>query len=183
MSNKAVFLDRDGVINDVYFRGGEKPIAPWSLEEFKFLPDIEDPLNELVEIGYSLFVVTNQPDITKKYVDRLVVDEMHKMILKRLPINDIIVCPHVDADKCVCRKPKPGMIQLLSKKYGLNIETSFLIGDTWRDVETGKNAKCIMILLDKPYNQSLDVKHRVKDLKSAVILIKSLKSNHYNNSL
>lgn len=173
---RAMFLDRDGVINEVLFHGSEKPIAPWKLEEFKLIQGMKKPLEELCQMGYHLFVVSNQPDITKGYVDTSTVEKMNKIILESLPIHDIMICPHDDHCNCNCRKPKPGMLLDLSKKWKIDLKKSFLIGDNWRDIEAGKAAGCINILLDKPYNKSVEANYRVKNLNSVVKLIKKLSS-------
>ena len=110
--NKAVFLDRDGVINNVIFRNGNtlKPIAPWSMKEFRLIPGIEKPLFDLSKSGFKLFIVTNQPDIAKGVISQTFVEKVNKNILRDLPIDEIKVCPHVDLNGCDCRKPKSGMI-------------------------------------------------------------------------
>ena len=125
--NKAVFLDRDGVINKVIFRNGNtrKPIAPWSKEEFSLIPDIKDSLFNLKNDGFKLFVVTNQPDIAKGIIDNSFVVEMNEMILKYLPIDEIRFCPHSNMDECDCRKPKPGMILGLADKWNIDCQNFF----------------------------------------------------------
>ena len=172
-----MFLDRDGVINEVVFRGREKPIAPWKLEEFKLIPGIKEPLGELSRIGYHLFVVSNQPDIAKGYIDTSTIEMMNEIILETLPIHDIMICPHDDGHNCNCRKPKPSMLLDLSKKWGIDLKKSFLIGDNWKDIEAGRAAGCRAILLDKPYNKSIGADHRVENLDFAVKLIKSIDHN------
>lgn len=169
--NRAVFLDRDGVINEVLFRGGEKPIAPWRLEEFKLIPGIKKPLEELSNMGYSLFVVSNQPDIAKGYVDLSVVEKMNEIILETLPIQDIMICPHDDSQNCNCRKPKPGMLLDLAKKWKIDLKKSFLIGDNWRDIGAGKAVGCKTVIIDKPHNKAIKADYRIKNLESAVKII------------
>ena len=178
--DRAVFLDRDGVINEVVFRGGEKPIAPWGLDEFKLIPGTKEPLEELSRTGYYLFVVSNQPDIAKRYVDASIVEQMNGIILETFPIHDIMICPHDDRHNCNCRKPKPGMLLDLSKKWGVDLRKSFLIGDNWKDIEAGRAAGCKTILLDKSYNKSVGADYRVGNLDFAVKLIKSIDNNIKN---
>lgn len=172
--NKAVFLDRDGVINEVVFRGSSKPIAPWSLEEFKFIPGIEEPIGELSRMGYLIFVVSNQPDIAKGHVTAALVEEMNRRILDALPIREILICPHDDGHRCLCRKPKPGMLLDLARRWSVDLDGSFLIGDGWKDMEAGKAAGCRTILIDGSYNKDVKVTYRVKDIKVAVKTIKSI---------
>ena len=168
-----MFLDRDGVINEVVFRGGEKPIAPWKLEEFKFIQGIKDPLEELSRMGYHLFVVSNQPDIARRYVDASTIEKMNEIILETFPIQDVMICPHDDRHNCNCRKPKPGMLIELSHKWDVDLKNSFLIGDNWKDMDAGKAAGCKTILIDKPYNKHVIPDFRVKNLEQAVNVIKS----------
>lgn len=172
---RAIFLDRDGVINEVLFRGGnnDKPIAPWKLDEFKLVPETKKPLAELSQMGFYLFVVTNQPDIAKGVLKFSAVNKMNDIVLKELPINEIIVCSHIDSDNCNCRKPKPGMIISLAKKWEINLLNSFLIGDNWKDIESGKAAGCRTILLDKFYNKSVKADYRVKNLTMSLEVVKS----------
>tara|TARA_B110000438_G_C15737782_1_gene617071 strand:+ start:365 stop:922 length:558 start_codon:yes stop_codon:yes gene_type:complete len=172
---KAVFLDRDGVINEVLFRGNNniKPIAPWEIEEFKLIKKIKKPLTKLSQMEFHLFIVTNQPDIAKGILKRSTVKKMNDIILNELPIDEIMVCPHIDSDNCKCRKPKPGMIISLAKKWGINLGDSFLIGDNWKDIESGKAAGCSTILVDKFYNKSVQADYRVKNLIMSVDVVKS----------
>ena len=173
--NRAVYLDRDGVINEVIFRGGDnsKPIAPWKIEEFKIVQGIKKPLEMLRKMGFHLFVVTNQPDIAKGMVKSSTVKKMNDIISNELPIDEIMVCSHIDSDNCNCRKPKPGMIISLAKKWGINLENSFLIGDNWKDIESGKAAGCRTILIDKLYNKTVTADYRVENLTMSVELVKS----------
>jgi D-glycero-D-manno-heptose 1,7-bisphosphate phosphatase len=173
--NKAIFLDRDGIINEVVFRSGNnsKPIAPWKFEEFKLVPGIEKPLIELSQMGFHLFVVTNQPDIAKGVIKSSRVKKMNDIVINEFPIDEIMVCSHIDSDNCNCRKPKPGMIINLAKKWEINLEDSFLIGDNWKDIESGETAGCRTILIDKFYNKSVKADFRVENLTMSVEVVKS----------
>ena len=164
--NKAIFLDRDGVINEVVFRNKDKqkPIAPWNMEEFRLISGIKCSLLKLKKIGFKLFVVTNQPDIAKGVIDHVFIEKVNGNISKELPIDEIRICPHVDLDGCECRKPKAGMILSLAKKWEIDCKNSFLIGDGWRDIEAGKNAGCITILLEKHYNRGVKADYKISNL-------------------
>ena len=172
---RAIFLDRDGVINEVVFREGNnrKPIAPWKIEEFKIIPGIKKPLAKLSQMGFHIFVVTNQPDIAKGVIKYNAVKKMNDIVINELPIDEIMVCSHIDSDDCNCRKPKPGMIISLAKKWGINLEDSFLIGDNWKDIESGKAADCRTILIDKLYNKTVKSDYRVENLTMSVEVVKS----------
>src|SRR5690606_18918108 len=110
---EAVFLDRDGVLNEIVERDGQ-PGSPRSLDELRLVHDI-DAITRLHDAGLRTFVITNQPDIARGHVPAAVVDQMLDAIRSRVPIDDARVCRHEDADGCVCRKPKPGMILDLAR--------------------------------------------------------------------
>jgi D-glycero-D-manno-heptose 1,7-bisphosphate phosphatase len=169
-----VFLDRDGVINELVFhKEVNKPSSPWNIEEFKFMPGLEKPLEKLSKMGYFLFVISNQPDMSRGFIKKSTTERINQIIYEKLPIDDIVVCPHDDHHNCRCRKPKPGMILDLCKKWDVDPNKSLLIGDNWKDITAGKKAGCKTIILDKPYNKSVDADHRLGTLESAVKLIKS----------
>lgn len=172
---RAIFLDRDGVINEVLFRGrnNDKPIAPWKMDEFKLVPGIKKPLESLSQLGFLLFIVTNQPDIAKGLVNLNTVNKMNRIIMSKFPIKEIKVCPHIDSDNCNCRKPKPGMILELSRKWKIDTEQSFLIGDNWRDMKVGKRAGCKTILLDRFYNQKIKADYKIDNLEESINIIRS----------
>ena len=138
---KAVFLDRDGVINANLIRNG-KPVAPTSLAEFRFLPGIDDAARRLKEAGFLLVIVTNQPDIPNGITPLAAMEAMHEEIRRKLPIDDIVICFHTDADRCSCRKPKPGLIAEATAKHRIDLDASYLIGDRWRDVLAGQAGGC-----------------------------------------
>jgi D-glycero-D-manno-heptose 1,7-bisphosphate phosphatase len=172
---KAVFLDRDGVINEVVFHGSEKPSSPWRFEEFKLVSGIRRPLEELSSMGFYLFIVSNQPDISRGYIEEDTTEKINNVIYGHFPVKDILTCPHDDHHNCSCRKPKPGMLLELAKKWEVDLKKSFLIGDNWKDMEAGKASGCATVLLDRPYNQAVVADYRVGNLKAAVELIKSIK--------
>lgn len=150
--NKAVFLDRDGVINQVNLIDG-KPFPPKNLSELKLLPNVNDALEILKNAGFFLIVITNQPDVSRGKVNVAEVENINKFLKKTLPIDDIFTCYHDDNDNCKCRKPQPGNLIHAGKIYGINLEQSFMIGDRWRDIEAGKNAGCKTFFIDCNYNE------------------------------
>jgi D-glycero-D-manno-heptose 1,7-bisphosphate phosphatase len=167
---KAVFLDRDGVLNRVIVREG-KPYPPASLAELEILPDVPDALAALKARGFLLLVVTNQPDVARGSQRRAVVESMHSALQAALPIDDFFVCYHDDADACACRKPKPGLMLQATDKYGLELNASYLIGDRWRDIEAGQAAGCATAWIDRGYaenNPSHAPTVRVKSCGEAV---------------
>lgn len=137
----AVFLDRDGVINRAFVRGG-KPYPPSNLAELEILPGVAEALRSLRAAGLLNVVVTNQPDVATGIQRRAVVESMHLRLQAELAIDAVKVCYHVDADNCACRKPKPGMLIDASAEFGIDLTRSYVIGDRWRDVEAGQAAGC-----------------------------------------
>ena len=93
--------------------------------------------------------------------------------MSELPIDEIMFCPHLDSHRCVCRKPKPGMVNILAKKWKISLSDSFLIGDNWKDIESGKSAGCRTILIDKLYNKTVTSDYRVENLTMSVEVVKS----------
>jgi D-glycero-D-manno-heptose 1,7-bisphosphate phosphatase len=145
--NRAVFLDRDGVINRGVVREG-KPFAPFSLEEFEILPGVPEALQSLRAAGYLLIVTTNQPDIARGHGSRAASDAIIAQMRRQLPLDDVMVCYHDDKDGCACRKPKPGMIIAAAVAHDVELAKSFMVGDRWRDIGSGKNAGCRTILVN-----------------------------------
>lgn len=152
--NRAVFLDRDGVINRVILRGG-RPCSPCSIEELEFLPGVGEGIEALRRAGFRIIVVTNQPDVATGLQARSVVELMHRRLHDLFPIDNIKVCYHVDRDNCLCRKPKPGMLLQAAKELDLDLKQSFVVGDRWRDIEAGRAAGCKTILVGGGYGEKL----------------------------
>jgi len=148
--NRAIFLDRDGVINAGVMRAG-KPYPPDCFEEFNLLPGVASAMNALHEAGFKLIVVTNQPDVRTGKQRQDVVEKMHRALLDELPIDDIGVCYHINEDQCSCRKPKPGMLFAAAEKWNIDLSISFMVGDRWRDVEAGRAAGCRTVFIDYKY--------------------------------
>ena len=153
---KAVFFDRDGVLNECEVRDG-LPYAPTRIEDVKVFPDAADALARLKRAGYLLLVATNQPDVSRGVLSRADVEVINADMGARLPIDAFLVCWHDDADGCACRKPKPGLLLDAAARYGIDLPNSFFIGDRWRDVEAGAAAGCRTILIDHKYRERTPV--------------------------
>jgi len=156
---RAVFLDRDGVINAAVVRDG-KPYPPDTLEELTILPGVPETLARLRAAGFVNVIVTNQPDVATGKQRREVVEAMHEYLLSSLPIDAVKVCYHADADNCGCRKPRPGMLLEAAGELGIDLASSHMVGDRWRDIGAGQTAGCKCYFLycgyaerrpDKPY--------------------------------
>lgn len=149
---RAIFLDRDGVINHSVIRSG-KPYPPDSLTETTIPEDVPSSLQKLKAKGFLLVVVTNQPDVAKGKQRKEVVESINQFLCSKLPIDDIFVCYHTDSDQCDCRKPKPGMLLDAAKKWNIDLAESFMVGDRWRDIEAGINAGCKSLFIDFGYDE------------------------------
>ena len=149
---RAVFLDRDGVLNRAIVREG-KPYPPDSVAALEILPGVPEALADLKAAGFLLFVVTNQPDVAKGIQLRAVVEAIHQKLQAELPLDAIFVCYHQDSDRCQCRKPAPGLLEEAAARYGLYLPFCFMVGDRWRDVDAGCRAGCQTVLLDYGYRE------------------------------
>lgn len=153
---RAVFLDRDGVINRALVRDG-KPYPPASLKDFEILPDVAPACAKLRSAGFLLVVATNQPDVGRGTLSREVVEEIHRSMCKQLEIDRVEVCYHPGKgeSECDCRKPKPGMLLRAALQLGIDLEGSWMIGDRWRDIDCGHAAGCRTIFIDRGYVEEL----------------------------
>ena len=169
---KAVFLDRDGVLNRSAVVAG-KPYAPRDLSDFRLLPRTRDATLRLKNAGFLLVVVTNQPDIGNGLVDEATVLQMHARLRDRLPIDDIRMCPHAQDAGCDCRKPSPGMIRSAAQDWDIRFADSFLVGDRYSDIEAANRAGCRGILVDRAYEETASCTPfaRVRSLSQAVDMI------------
>jgi D-glycero-D-manno-heptose 1,7-bisphosphate phosphatase len=158
IGRRAVFLDRDGVINKPMVREG-RPHPPADVKGFELYEDVPAGCARLHAAGYLLVVVTNQPDVARGAQTRAAVDAMHRKLLDALPqIARVEVCWHAGiewADPCDCRKPQPGMALRAAKALNIDLGQSFLVGDRWRDVDCGHAAGCRTVLIDRNYSEAL----------------------------
>ncbi len=175
---KALFLDRDGVINKSYIHNGQ-PHSPCHVEEFIVLNDVKDALILSKKMGFLNIIVTNQPNVARGNHSLETMEQMHEIIKSNLVIDDIFVCLHLDEDECQCRKPLPGMLLSAKIKWDLDFTKSFLVGDRWRDIEAAQAIGCESFWIDYGYNekQPLPPYHKVGSLKEAVEKIRKLSSS------
>jgi D-glycero-D-manno-heptose 1,7-bisphosphate phosphatase len=152
MAHRAIFLDRDGVLNNAVIRGG-KPYPPASAEEMVIPRGVAPALEKLRDAGFLLIVVTNQPDVARGTLSKAAVEEIHARMASVLPLDEFRVCFHDQASGCACRKPKPGLITAAARERGIDLVGSFLVGDRWRDVEAGNAAGCRTVWIDAGYRE------------------------------
>jgi D-glycero-D-manno-heptose 1,7-bisphosphate phosphatase len=143
---KAIFLDRDGVLNKLIIRDG-KAQAPYSLEEFALFPGVVTALSMIKANGFLTIIVTNQPDVARGWIKKENVELINNKIKEILPIDDIKICYHTNTDNCLCRKPMPGMLLSAAAEWGIDLSASYMIGDRYGDVAAGVKAGCKTILV------------------------------------
>ena len=148
---RAVFLDRDGVINRAVIRGG-KPYPPATPEELAVLDGVPEALARLRAARFLLLVVTNQPDVARGTQRREVVESMNARLLRELPLDQFFVC-YEDGPDCPRKKPNPGLLLEAAHRYGVDLRASYMVGDRWRDVEAGARAGCRTVLVDYGYDE------------------------------
>lgn len=151
-SARAVFLDRDGVLNQTVVRNG-CPFPPQSLGEVTILPGVKKACRKLREAGFLLIVATNQPDIARGIATAESVAGINEYIQSELGIHEFRVCPHDNLSRCGCRKPEPGMLIEAAQKWNIDLAASFMVGDRWRDIEAGQRAGCKTAFIDYNYNE------------------------------
>jgi len=178
MKNKAIFWDRDGVINKVIIRNGG-PSSPWRVEEFEILPDVKECLEASKKMGFLNIVFTSQPDISRGNLKIEDLEKMHKIMSETLLVDEVKFCPHDNQDNCSCRKPKPGLILEAAEEWSIDLNKSYVIGDSWKDIKAGKAAGCKTFLLRREYNKDYqkDYDFEVNNLKKMVEVIKNLNKN------
>lgn len=169
---RAVFLDRDGVINRAVVREG-KPYPPANLSVMEILPGVPDALTALHDAGFMLIVVTNQPDVARGTTPMAVVEEINNHLAACLPIDEFRTCYHDSDDGCDCRKPLPGALLSAARQHRLDLGESYMVGDRWRDIEAGQRAGCKTFFIDYGYaeKQPESVNFRVRSLVDAAQII------------
>ena len=167
---RAVFLDRDGVLNPVVMRGGS-PASPRGLSEFSLFPDATEQVARLRDAGYLVIVVTNQPDVARGLLPEKELAAMHRVLAEALGPDEIRFCPHDDHHQCACRKPKPGMLTQAAAEHGIELAASWMVGDGYKDMAAARAAGVRAVLISAEYNAQVEAALRVADLAEAVDLI------------
>jgi len=168
----AVFLDRDGVLNKTFVHGGVTH-PPQGLDDFEFLPGVPAATQRLVDRGWPLVVVTNQPDVARGTQSRAIVELQHQHLMKHLPLLEVLTCYHDSGDHCPCRKPQPGLLLEAARRWNLDLRRSVMVGDRWSDVVAGQAAGCTAVLVKTPYSaaERCHPDHCVNDLTEAAAWI------------
>lgn len=162
MKNKAVFLDRDGVINElIYYEEMGIVDSPFTVEQFKLFPDIGKAIKKLKKLGFTIIVVSNQPGIAKNNFSMETFEKMREKMKRGLKRQGTAVdaeyyCFHHPYGKmkkyrqtCDCRKPKPGLLLRAAKDHNIDLSNSWMVGDGITDIQAGQTAGCRTILLGR----------------------------------
>jgi D-glycero-D-manno-heptose 1,7-bisphosphate phosphatase len=166
----AVFLDRDGVLNDITVENGV-PLSPPSAGEFRVTAGSAAAIVRLRARGLPVFVASNQPDIARGSLAPEELTRMTTKLRESLPLDDVAICPHDDQDGCACRKPQPGLLLSMAERWSVDLSRSYMVGDSWKDVEAGRRAGCHTILLRRDYNAATRADTVVDTLEEAVEFI------------
>jgi D-glycero-D-manno-heptose 1,7-bisphosphate phosphatase len=158
VTRRAVFLDRDGVLNRAVVRNG-RPYPPVRLEEFELHEDVTAGCARLKAANFVLVVITNQPDVGRGTQTRETVEAMHSKLRSAIAsIERIEICYHAGeqhGEPCECRKPRTGMIMRAATELNLDLSASYVIGDRWRDIDCARAAGCRAIFIDRGYEEKL----------------------------
>jgi len=170
-----VFIERDGVLNLVNVER-QHQVLPSTVEELRLDPTAAPLLERLKNAGLVLIATTNQPGISRGYQNRRELDRMHDRLRKTFALDDIMVCPHDETDRCPCRKPKPGLLVEAAFKWHLDLDRSFVISDKWQDAEAARTAGCTSLLINSPFVGKVHRDFVLPDLAAIVEKILRLKS-------
>jgi D-glycero-D-manno-heptose 1,7-bisphosphate phosphatase len=144
----AVFLDRDGVINEAIVRNG-KPYPPDSISAVVLAPYAARDVRRLKESGFLVLCVTNQPDVARGTLSGTTAGAIMQHIATAVGLDDTFICPHDDRDDCRCRKPRPGLLLQAAQRYDIDLTASHMVGDRWKDIDAGAAAGCRTIFIDR----------------------------------
>jgi histidinol-phosphate phosphatase family protein len=179
---KIVFLDRDGVIDK--YPGDTSYVTAWG--EFHFLPGVKEAMGRLTQVGYKIFIVSNQAGVAKGLYTKNALDDITNKMLQELEssgaaVEGVYYCLHRDEDNCSCRKPKAGLLEKALQEHNIPkgaLKGAFFVGDSIRDIQAGKSAGCKTILVfsgkEKPGSHtvwSVQPDFTARDLPEAVDLI------------
>jgi len=178
---KAVFLDRDGTLNKIVFdKQTEECRPPWKFDEIEFYPLVFESLKTLQDNGFDLFIVTNQPDYAKGKTDMVSLLSvrqfiLHMLIREGITLREYYWCAHSSFQQCQCRKPKPYFLFEAQKNHNIDLQQSWMIGDSDIDIECGQSAGVHTIMIDEPTSihrrGNSKPEHTVRDLKEVVEII------------
>ncbi len=172
---KAIFLDRDGVINKTIIRSG-KPYSPGDMSQVEIIAGVNLALDKFRYLNFEIIVVTNQPNIARGIDHPKFLIDVHNYLKSELSIENFYICPHDDSDNCICRKPLPGLLMIASQELDINLSDSYMIGDRWKDIEAGQQAGCTCFFINYGYDEKQPKKPytEVNSLLEAATLIERM---------
>jgi D-glycero-D-manno-heptose 1,7-bisphosphate phosphatase len=150
---RAVFFDRDGVLNDAVVRDG-KPYPPASVAELHVADGASRAVRAVHDANFLAVVVTNQPDVARGTTSRDAVEAINSALAERLGVDATYTCMHDDDDGCDCRKPRPGLAMQAAQELGIELSASYLIGDRTKDIGAGRAAGCTTVFIDRGYAET-----------------------------
>jgi len=162
-----VFIERDGVLNQALVERSQQ-VSPLSLGQFQINPAAAGLVRRLKAAGFVVIATTSQPGLSRGYQSRRALDQMHALLLKEVPLDEILVCPHDETDRCPCRKPKPGLLMEARYKWQLDLDRSFVISDKWPDAEAALAVGATSLLIKSPWLGNAHHDLVVTDFKAAV---------------
>jgi D-glycero-D-manno-heptose 1,7-bisphosphate phosphatase len=157
-----------------------KPFSPRTLDQVQILPNVVKSINLLKKAGLPVIIITNQPDVSKGLMKYSSLQLINNQIKRLTGIDRIYSCIHLDRHECECRKPKIGMIRSAANDFNLDLKSSFLVGDRWKDIEAGQLAGCKCFFIDYGYNEKKPVLPFTKVnslLEAAVLILKEVKND------
>jgi len=167
---KAIFLDRDGIINIDHSYVYKK-------ENFEFCDGVFKTLQHFISLGYQLFIVTNQSGIGRGYYTQADFEKLTSWMLdeftcKDIKITKVYYCPHAPEEKCECRKPKIGMFKKAQEEFEIDIKNSWMIGDKPSDIQAGRNAGIANTIFVNKSSTCKDASYSVKSILDTINIIK-----------
>ena len=168
-----VFIDRDGVLNQALVERLQQ-VSPLSPGQFKINPAAAGLVRKLKTAGFVVIVTTNQPGLSRGYQSRRALDQMHTLLLKEVALDEILICPHDETDRCPCRKPKPGLLMEARYKWQLDLDQSFVISDKWQDAEAALAVGATSLLINSPWLGKAHHDLVVPDFNAAVVKLLQL---------
>ena len=170
-NKKAIFFDRDGVVNKLIERDGGL-YSPRTVKEFIFYDDIKPCIDSLIKNKFLIFIVSNQPDISRK---KMTIEELNKIdlaIKKKLHIDEIYYSFDSEYSINGSKKPSPKMLLEAKEKWKINFSESFFVGDSIADRDCAKNANVSFILISRSHNKELESKIKINSLNDIKTIIK-----------
>lgn len=145
-----IFFERDGVLT-VPKVERQHQLTPLALSDFQINEAAVPALEQLKRAGFVLIATTNQPGLSHGTLSRRELDRMHELLRRKFPLDDILVCPHDEADHCPCRKPAPGLFTEAAFKWHLDLERSFVVSDKWQDARAARTIGCTSMIIHSPW--------------------------------